>query len=398
MVLDSVSLYVHIPFCRQKCDYCDFYSVAECNRRGKVNDLSDDYINSVINEIRCYVNAYSIRRWSTVYIGGGTPSLLSEKQLKTLCKGIFSAVPEKSDDFEFTLEMNPENVSSQYLETAWACGVNRISLGVQSLQDKVLARVNRGCDSQTALNALEIVSKCWKGRFSVDFIAGLPGETYETFRQNLLKAMEYSPDHISLYTLTVEENTPLWQKIQSGKIKWSSEKADKMWLKGRNILELNGFVHYEVSNFAKPGYKSRHNQTYWKQKNYIGAGCGATGTIYELKTRWTNTMSIPDYIRHFNNIGTNYGGVNSFPRSVELLDEQTMKFEFLMMGFRMREGIVDQDYFDRFNENLPDGFYEVFNRWQKKRLAGKEKTSRGTRYYLNRRGSLFLNLFLEELI
>lgn len=396
--MNSVSLYVHIPFCRQKCDYCDFYSVAECNRRGKVNDLSDDYVSAVLNEVRSYVNFYRIQEFRTVYIGGGTPSLLNCEQLKKLVTGILKSVPRKNPDIEFTVEVNPENVTAEFLETAWDCGVTRISAGIQSFDDKVLKTVSRGCSSEQIEKALAVFSECWKGRLSVDLIAGLPGSTAKSFLNDVERACSCGADHISLYTLTVTENTPLALKIDAGKIKWNPDRADKMWLEGRKILEKNGFEQYEVSNFSKPGFESVHNSTYWELKDYLGCGAGASGTVYGENIRWTNTLSIPEYQKYFLNCNTDEPVPENFPRKIECIDKETQEFEYIMMGLRMVKGVCREDFAARFGKDFSPDFIRMFDKWKSKKLAFNEVRDGKSFFTLGKSGILFLNSFLEEIL
>ena len=250
----EISLYVHVPFCRQKCDYCDFFSIP-LNRASCVCP-DEKYVRSVLNEIRFYVKKYSVSRWKTVYIGGGTPSQLGAKLLFELVSGIKSAVSDKTAD-EFTVEMNPEDLAEDILDSAQKAGVDRISTGIQALDQKALDSVNRHCPLQTAISSLELLQKKWKKKLSVDFIAGLPGQTYSSFKKQFETVFNFKNiDHISLYSLTLEENTPLYKKIESGKIKWSQQKTDRMWILGRKILKENGFIQYEVSNFARTGAES----------------------------------------------------------------------------------------------------------------------------------------------
>ncbi|WP_294429507.1 radical SAM family heme chaperone HemW [uncultured Treponema sp.] len=391
----KASLYIHIPFCKKKCDYCDFFSIGEADRRGKKNDLSDSYISSIINETRIYADLYGISEWKSVYTGGGTPSLLSPQQSIDLFSGIKKIAPF-SKDCEVTFEMNPDDVTESFLDACQKAGVNRLSMGIQALDDAALNAVNRGSSVEIIMRALEALKSHWNGRLSVDFIAGLPNHKWKSF-ENQFEILKQYPkiDHVSLYTLTVEENTPLWKKIEDGKINFSFERADRMWIKGRNILEKMGFMQYEVSNFSKKGFESRHNQTYWHQENYIGVGAGASGTWYDFDKksalRWTNTLSIPSYIE------------SALNRKTEQLDEQTLEFEFLMLGFRCLSGVNDRDFERRFGKSLAqrigDGIEGgVFSKWQKMRLATKTSTPNGTVYALNRRGILLLNRFLEELM
>lgn len=395
----EISLYVHVPFCRQKCDYCDFFSIP--SNRASCVCPDEEYVRSVLNEIRFYVKKYSVSRWKTVYIGGGTPSQLGAKLLFELVSGIKSAVSDKTAD-EFTVEMNPEDLAEDILDSAQKAGVDRISTGIQALDQKALDSVNRHCPLQTAISSLELLQKKWKKKLSVDFIAGLPGQTYSSFKKQFETVFNFKNiDHISLYSLTLEENTPLYKKIESGKIKWSQQKTDRMWILGRKILKENGFIQYEVSNFARTGAESLHNKVYWHLENYIGCGSGACGSVYgEVSERWTNTCSIKNY----ENFWLDFNPESEIPesvRQVEKIDLQTQEFEWLMMGFRLLEGVCSEEFKKRFGKSLEEriGVKDgLFFEWSKKHLARSYKKDGKTFYALNERGLMFLNLFLESLL
>lgn len=395
----EISLYVHVPFCRQKCDYCDFFSIP--SNRASCVCPDEKYVRSVLNEIRFYVKKYSVSRWKTVYIGGGTPSQLGAKLLFELVSGIKSAVSDKTAD-EFTVEMNPEDLTEDILDSAQKAGVDRISTGIQALDQKALDSVNRHCPLQTAISSLELLQKKWKKKLSVDFIAGLPGQTYSSFKKQFETVFNFKNiDHISLYSLTLEENTPLYKKIESGKIKWSQQKTDRMWILGRKILKENGFIQYEVSNFARTGAESLHNKVYWHLENYIGCGSGACGSVYgEVSERWTNTCSIKNY----ENFWLDFNPESEIPesvRQVEKIDLQTQEFEWIMMGFRLLEGVCSEEFKKRFGKSLEEriGVKDgLFFEWSKKHLARSYKKDGKTFYALNERGLMLLNLFLESLL
>lgn len=395
----EISLYVHVPFCRQKCDYCDFFSIP--SNRASCVCPDEKYVRSVLNEIRFYVKKYSVSRWKTVYIGGGTPSQFGAKLLFELVSGIKSAVSDKTAD-EFTVEMNPEDLTEDILDSAQKAGVDRISTGIQALDQKALDSVNRHCPLQTAISSLELLQKKWKKKLSVDFIAGLPGQTYSSFKKQFETVFNFKNiDHISLYSLTLEENTPLYKKIESGKIKWSQQKTDRMWILGRKILKENGFIQYEVSNFARTGAESLHNKVYWHLENYIGCGSGACGSVYgEVSERWTNTCSIKNY----ENFWLDFNPESEIPESirhVEKIDLQTQEFEWLMMGFRLLEGVCSEEFKKRFGKSLEEriGVKDgLFFEWSKKHLARSYKKDGKTFYALNERGLMLLNLFLESLL
>ena len=395
----EISLYVHVPFCRQKCDYCDFFSIP--SNRASCICPDEEYVRSVLTEIRFYVKKYSVSRWKTVYIGGGTPSQLGAKLLFELVSGIKNAVSGKTAD-EFTVEMNPEDLTEDILDSAQNAGVDRISIGVQALDQKALDSINRHCSLKTAISAFELLQKKWKKKLSVDFIAGLPGQTYSSFKKQFEMVFYCKNiEHISLYSLTLEENTPLYKKIESGKIKWSQQKTDRMWILGRKILKENGFIPYEVSNFARTGAESRHNKVYWHLENYIGCGSGACGSVYgDVSERWTNTCSIKNY----ENFWLNFNSESEIPesiRQVEKIDLQTQEFEWLMMGFRLLEGVCSEEFKKRFGKSLEEriGVKDgLFFEWSKKHLARSYKKDGKTFYALNERGLMLLNLFLESLL
>lgn len=408
------SLYVHIPFCSQKCDYCDFFSIPNSKKNTSISLPKPDiaYVRSVLNEATFYIKNYSITGWNTIYIGGGTPSSLKSDLVYTLVSSLINFFPDKTPK-EVTLEVNPEDVCGELLKRAEEAGVDRLSMGIQALDDKSLSLVNRKSDSKTALNALALLKETWSKKLSVDFIAGLPGQTYNSFKEQFDKIFEYPVDHISLYTLTVEPKTPLYRKIKNGEIKWSAEKADKMWYLGRNILEKQGFFQYEVSNFSKPGYESLHNSVYWKLENYIGLGSGATGSVYSEGLRWTNILDIKKYEDFWQSFNKDF--ILTFDkknllelktkvktvRNVEKLSKSDEIFEYLMMGFRMKRGLGSKMFLERFGENLEEkiGVKDgVFFDWKKRGLASVIKTESDTFYALNKRGLMLLNLFLESIL
>ena len=398
----EISLYIHIPFCRQKCDYCDFFSIPASK-----NCLQPDrnYVTAVLNECRYFVKKYSITRWKTVYVGGGTPSRLSPELLSELVTGVKNLVSDKNVD-EFTVEMNPEDITEGLLEAAEKSGINRISTGIQALDEKALLKINRHCTAKTAVSALKLLQKKWKHRLSVDFIAGLPGQTYKSFESQFEYIFKLNVDHISLYTLTVEENTPLYKKIKSGAVKWNPSKADRMWILGRNILEKNGFFQYEVSNFSKKGSESLHNQAYWQQKNYLGCGAGACGTIYDSPAlRWNNTTSIQRYEDFWLKNGELPEKIDEKKlktvRTEEKLSREILEFEYLMTGFRMLEGVCAEDFEEKFGKSLEERLGDktgIFCEWERKKLAARYRTGNKTYFCLTRRGIMLLNLFLESLL
>lgn len=395
-------LYVHIPFCKSKCSYCDFFSLPIGS-----GAVSDSYIDALLAEAAYKKKLHRIKNWTTVYIGGGTPSLLSAFQLKKLCTGLFALCPP-AGGAEITLEVNCADIAeknargfSDYLENASAAGVNRISAGIQSLDGAVLRCIGRRSSASETVSALENL-RFWRAagkgrRFSCDLIAGLPLLGNQKFKEGLLQVLFYAPDHLSLYSLMIEKGTELEHKISSGALVWDADCADEQWLEGKKLLEDSGYIQYEVSNFAKKGFESRHNCAYWRMEDYEGIGAGAVGTVRDF--RYANTKDIASYTAFWTDekkIFRSEISRSEIPQSIrasEHLSEKDRILEFLMMGFRMREGISSREFYRRFSIPLEDVIGKVFSRWAGRGLAEKC----GEQYRLNAKGILFLNDFLTEL-
>ena len=287
-------LYVHIPYCLQKCGYCDFFSAsAPC--------VPPEYVRAVARQLEHLARSFGVEKWKSVYIGGGTPSLLGAEDLEFLCESIKAAAPLAAN-CEWTIEMNPETVSRPLLEKAASCGINRLSVGIQCKNDKVLRAIGRRASERDIEKAAELIKNFWPHEWSADLIAGLPFQTKEDIERDISFIERNGAKHVSLYSLTLEDGTPLKGAIDAGKIPYDEEAAEELWLDGRDLLESRGFMQYEVSNFARPGFESLHNGAYWAQESYLGAGAGAAGTIYGKPTGWryTNVLDAAEYMAYWN--------------------------------------------------------------------------------------------------
>ena len=409
MTEKKASLYIHIPYCISKCRYCDFFS-RPCNKT-----VPDDYIKALANELQYRFAHYDCDAIDTVYVGGGTPSLLSSAQIKSLFDSI-RAIKPFTENAEINFEVNPDDINVELLQALEAAGVNRLSCGIQSMNQKVLEYAGRRASQSVNRTALKLLQQSWHKKLSLDLISALPYETKETFMQALQEVIAAGPDHISMYSLTIEEKTPFGKALESGVLEYDFEQADALWLFARDYLESHGYPQYEVSNFAAPENRCRHNLVYWNHGDYIGAGSGATGTIYNKDgtgLRWTNTLDVEKYIQFWKNWNDSAGAdlkETSQPQSqtpfhpqlqtTEHLSLETSEFEFFMMSLRKTDGFFESDFTRCFNKPLPQKFLEVFIRWQEKGLAEKNvnDASHNTTYHLNKQGLLFLNTFLEELI
>ena len=281
--------YVHVPFCRTKCLYCDFNTYAGKDR------LIPEYVAALATEIKRATAACAGLPLRSVYFGGGTPSLLTIAQLRRLLEALRRGAGI-APDAEVTLEANPGTFGRAYVEGLAQHGVNRLSLGVQSLDDETLRRLARTHNAAQALDAVRQARAAEIASVNLDLIYGLPWQTLETWREHLRRALETEPDHVSLYALMVEEGTPLATLVSRGR--WDVPDEDRvaeMYEAALPVLRAAGFTHYEVSNWARPGHESRHNLVYWRNEAYLGCGAGAHAYVGGVRS-W-NARAIEEYVR-----------------------------------------------------------------------------------------------------
>lgn len=372
------SLYVHVPLCVRKCAYCDFFSdpaFLPSSRR-----IAD----ALGSEIRDRAREAGIRSWDTVYIGGGTPSLLPPALISNLCATITDSAPLEPDA-EWTIEANPEDLSAEWLSACADSGINRLSLGVQSMHDRELSSVGRRGSRKANLEALELASKVWKGRLSLDFIAGLPGQSRKSLLESLDAAPAFGADHVSLYSLTLEEGTPLRRLADTGGIPELPEgdSADELWIAGRDFLGELGYAQYEVSNFSLNRCESRHNLVYWNSGEWLAAGPGASGTIRRgsVALRTTGVSDIAQWLS--DPVGTS---------QTEELNERECAEEYLMMGMRLLSGVDRKSFELRFGKDILEVAGKTCSRWQGRGLLEVSPE----RIRLSAQGLLTLNVFLAE--
>lgn len=389
----AVSLYIHIPFCLSKCTYCDFYSIP-CRSAG----VPDSYVDAILREAAYRAEITHSTSWRTVYVGGGTPSLLTVAQTARLFSGLAGIAGGKLPA-EVSVECNPSDVTPEKLAVLENSGVTRLSCGIQSFSGPVLKNVRRRSGTDDILRALACIRKNWHGLFSADMISALPGETEKSFISGLESLLDYTPGHISLYSLTIERGTPLGDEIASKSVQYDYDRADALWILGRDYLCARGYRQYEVSNFCIHGEECRHNMAYWNQEDYIGCGAGATGTLYgrngALTIRETNTQDIAAYTGFW--LHENGTAEAAVPSEKEYIRPETAGFEFFMMGLRTASGICRETYEEKFGTPFPQKAEKLFRDWQKTgRCTMYEKDSRHF-YSLTGSGLLFLNEFLESL-
>ena len=340
MKKEELGIYIHIPFCMQKCLYCDFVSYinkSECVK---------EYINCMIKEIQSYyLKKYNI---TTIYIGGGTPSFIESDYIKEIINVIQNKL-EKNDtrweDIEITIEANPGTVTLEKLNDYKTAGINRISLGLQAAQDRLLKQIGRIHNYKDFLEAYELLKRVGFNNINVDLMIGLPNQSIKDLKESLEKIIKLDPNHISVYSLIIEDGTPISKLLDEEKIKLPDEEIERqMYWYVKNKLELNGYNHYEISNFSKKGKESKHNLNCWKQKQYIGIGAAAHSYFKDI--RYSNTNNIEEYIKNIKE--------NNIEKNRKIEEKQTIedkKNEFMMLGFRMIEGVDIADFKAKFVDN-----------------------------------------------
>jgi len=345
----SESLYIHIPFCIKKCLYCDFLSVT-------YNELlAKAYTDALCKELVLKKNLAG--ELNTIYIGGGTPTILPDecfKQLLTCIQNNYSLSPSP----EITVEANPGTIDKSKIDTMLSLGVNRLSIGVQSFNDAELKTLGRIHTSDEALRAIELVKNSGINNFSIDLIYGIPGKTLDSWKKTVSKAVGLSPAHISSYELTPEKDTPLYRLIQSNVIKMPDEELIlEMYGYAIDYLESKGYEHYEISNFALHGFKCLHNLNYWDRGEYISAGAGAHSFIKGFRSK--NTDDIRRYIKDLNK------GIIPEAESTEIKRDDAIK-EFIFLGLRKTKGInlakakeLGLDMPGVCRELIEDGYLEI---------------------------------------
>ena len=324
-------IYIHIPFCKQRCTYCDFYTEV-------APQFIPVLIDSIIRELNIRKDYLGNSQVSTIYFGGGTPSILSNEQFLLIFDAIYKLFTV-AENAEITFEANPDDLTPEFLASLHELPFNRISIGIQSFDDKDLKRINRRHTSEQAEEAVKNAQKAGFGNISIDLIYGLPFQTMEAWGDQLDIALSLQIQHISAYGLTYEEGTVLWKQRENGKIEVVDDLVmNEMYLLLLDKIKIKGFEAYEISNFALPGYQSRHNSAYWKQEPYLGIGPSAHS--YDVVSRQWNIASITDYIKAINS--------NSVFYEREELSLNDRYNDFIMVSLRTSEGldvkIMEKDF------------------------------------------------------
>ena len=349
MDLKTPGLYIHIPFCLSKCLYCDFYSLTSIS-------AIPDFLDALFKEMEMYHNRFN--PFDTVYIGGGTPSLLSPQQLENILKRVrknFDLISDPEITPEITMETNPADLNRSFLESMRKIGINRINIGVQSFNQKILNFLGRRHTAKQAISAVEASRKAGFHNIGLDLIYGVPAQDIESWLDTLKQAVAFSPEHISCYQLTLESKTPLGIRYQTGEFSLPGEELQyEFFMKTSEFLEDAGYIHYEVSNFALgTEYTSRHNQKYWDHSPYLGLGPAAHS--FQCNRRWWNHHSLDQYLATIN--------AGNLPvEETETLTMEQLRLEALYFGLRTKKGIFLQDFKNQYH-------YDLFT--EKKKILAK---------------------------
>ena len=369
-----IELYIHIPFCVKKCDYCDFLSFRA------LSSVHEAYVQQLIREIRaqsCYCTDCQV---VSVFIGGGTPSLLEPSCISRIMETVFSCF-QVEPEAEITIEANPGTLLGKKLPVYRQCGINRVSIGLQSADNTELKNLGRIHSFEEFLKSFQSARMAGFTNINIDLMSGIPGQTLESWKNTLKKVTMLKPEHISAYSLIVEDGTPLQERVQEAESKniniLPDEDAEReMYYLTEKMLEENGYVHYEISNYGKPGFQCRHNIGYWKRVDYLGFGLGAASLYND--SRYSNTEDIDKYISLLldgKDTDSDFYGdsfiyqddiwditedaISVIEGKIQHLTEKDKKEEFMFLGLRMIEGISKEKFHQAFDRKYDSVYGEV---------------------------------------
>ena len=369
-------LYVHIPFCESRCYYCDFYSSTfKGNREALLSAIQKELMDR-----KAYLKNEPVR---TLYFGGGTPSQLTIEELDKLLQTIFRQYDCQIE--ELTLEANPEDLSKDYLTALKQLGVNRLSIGIQSFDDADLKRINRRHTAQTAIDMVQLAQQVGFDNISIDLIYGLPDQTLEGWERNLQQAITLNVQHISAYSLTFEEGSLLTKMKARGEVKEVDEEVSlKMFQTLRKVLSAAGYLPYEISNFSRVGYESKHNSSYWNYVPYLGVGPSAHS--FDGTSRRWNVANSRLYIQSLQEGNPYY--------EMETLDESTRYNEYVMTSLRKSVGIGKEMVRDLFG----DSYYAYFRKMTEPFLSDGNLRENQDNIYLSENGIFISDYIIESLL
>lgn len=403
----EMELYIHIPFCVKKCDYCDFLSFAADE------STQHRYVEALLKELDFYGKKYHDRMISTVFIGGGTPSWLREEYIKVIMDRVQKRF-QLATDAEISIECNPGTVTDQKFQVYRACGINRLSIGLQSAHNEELKILGRVHTYEQFLKTYDLARKNGFDNVNIDLMSSLPGQSPEIFCDSLEKVIRLKPEHISAYSLIIEKGTPFYDLYRFDAVKQEAgmqteslpteEEEYQTTKMTQQILKSEGYHWYEISNFAKPGKECRHNIGYWKRVNYLGVGLGAASLIDNI--RYSNTRDLYTYLEETKDI---YEGMFQNPHEdgtyeevpavnlhaeADFVSRNAQMEEFMFLGLRMVDGFYREEFHNAFGVLIEGVYGNVLNHLQEEELLLK----REGRIYLTEKGLDLNNYVLSQFL
>lgn len=367
--MENLELYIHIPFCAKKCNYCDFISFAN------YEDKYDAYVDALCKEIELSAKDYKDVKISSIYIGGGTPSILSSKQIskifnalnknfkientKAKHKGIRPSKRRKIRPItEVSIECNPGTLTKEKLKTYKKLGINRLSIGLQATNDEDLKVLGRIHTFEDFTQNFRLARELGFDNINVDLMQAIPGQTLLGWQRTMLLIATWLPEHISAYSLMIEENTPFYERKKEGTLMLPDEETERqIYYYTKEYLEKCGYHRYEISNFAKNGFECEHNKGYWKRVNYLGLGLNSSSLIDNV--RWKNTENFDEYINAFSDAEH---ALEKIKKDEEKLSHKAQMEEYMFLGLRLASGISKADFFNTFKQDFDFTYGEVVDK------------------------------------
>ena len=382
-IMKEIGLYIHIPFCKKKCYYCDFISYSQ------TENIYKKYVDALLKNIEYYSKKINIKNYkvNTIYIGGGTPSIINSSEIVDIIKYI----KEKFDVLEgaeITIEVNPGTVDEKKILDYKSVGINRLSIGCQAVQDSLLKMLGRIHNFDEFINTYKKARKLGFDNINVDLMIGLPNQTIDDVKLSIDKMILLKPEHISVYSLIVEDGTVIKNKIDEKKLKLPTDELERnMYYEVKNKLEKSGYIHYEISNFAKDGYYSKHNVNCWNQEEYIGFGLASHSYLNGI--RFSNIDDLDKYII---NIDKNEFENNIIKNEVQTIED--MRKEYMFLGLRKLDGVSISKFEQKFRINPLFYFRFEISRLEEKGLIEVELDN----IKLTKKGLDLANIVWEEFV
>lgn len=385
--MKKLGIYIHIPFCVRKCFYCDFLSAPSDE------ETREKYVKSLCREIKQEAGAYEQYQVDTIFFGGGTPSLLTAEQIQRIMdtvRGNYSLQSVKEEP-EITMEVNPGTVTFEKLCGYKKAGINRLSIGLQSVRDEELKALGRIHTFEEFKDTWNFARKAGFSNINVDLMSALPGQSVENWRESLEKAAALGPEHISAYSLIVEAGTPFFDWYEEKSVTDEAhpplpdeDKEREMYKLTEEFLKQYGYHRYEISNYAKEGKECRHNRRYWQRENYAGFGLGAASMVENV--RWSNTRNLQQYLEA------------NRKEDRQVLSEKEQMEEFMFLGLRLTKGVSAQNFYRQFGKEIESVYGQVLTELMEEKLLLKTEEAGETRYFFSPYGTDISNYCMAQFL